>query len=218
MKKTLIALILSAFGAVSYAQQADCAITYRNDNAYQGQLLARIGNTIAVPWDSKNYTWNMATAFTVPAGTVVNKAKVVLPTISSGNSYGYATAAIVYLTIIPGYSGDNTCAGYGPGFIGVSKPKVDNSTTVLAGTYTFAIPSNKLEMQLNAKSLDILRAHVGDETGVVFGISMNVPRMPIYKDGEWTKTNQPGTIVDFNRTSACNTQSTSEFCPTLLIN
>lgn len=215
---TAVALLSAMASGQAAAQSyvaADCAITYRNDNAYQGQLLARVGNTPLVPWDSKNYTWSMGIAFKVPAGKF-SVAKVVLPTLGTGNGFGYVSSGTAYLTLVQGYDGTNTCAGYGPGFVLTSKPKADNDLVTLAGTYTVAIPTGDIVMKLNAKSLALLNARAGDEDGVVFGVSMLVPRMPVFKEGEWTKGNQPATIVDFNRESACNGTS-SAYCPSLVL-
>lgn len=211
----LLAAVASGQAAAQSYVAADCAITYRNDNAYQGQLLARVGVTPLVPWDSKNYTWTMGIAFTVPAGKY-SSAKVVLPTLNTGNSYGYAPSGTVYLTLVQGYDGVNTCAGYGPGFALTGKPKADNDLVTLAGTYSVTIPTGGIVMKLNAKTLALLNAHAGNADGVVFGVSMLVPRIPVFKDGEWTKGNQPGTVVDFNRESACNGTS-SAYCPSLVL-
>lgn len=216
MKRFIATLALAVVSALAQAQvSADCAVTYRNDNAYQGQLLARIGNTPAVPWGSKNYTWNMALAFTVPAGHYTS-AKVVLPTVFTGSTYQYAPSGTVYLTYVQAQNSVNTCAGYGPGFALSGKPKSDNTNTTLAGTYTTTIPTGDLVLTLNAKTLAMLNADAGDANGVVFGVSMLVPRIPVFKEGEWTKGNQPGTIVDFNRESACNSPP-SPYCPSLIL-
>lgn len=216
MKRFIATLVLAVVSALAQAQvPADCAVTYRNDNAYQGQMLARVGNTPAAPWDSKNYTWSMALAFTVPPGKYTS-AKVVLPTVFTGNAYEFLPSTTVYLTYVQSYDSVSTCAGYGPGYALTIKPPKDNTLVTLAGSFATAIPTGDLVLTLNAKTLALLNADAGDANGIVLGVSMLVPRIPVFKDGEWTKGNQPGTIVDFNRETAC-LGALSPYCPSLIL-
>jgi hypothetical protein len=209
MKKFFAAALLLA-SAVVQAQTyvpADCAITYRNDNAWQGQLTARVGSLYQNP----DYSWLMGAAFTVPQGTV-RSAKVVVPTIGSG--FGDAAVGTFYLTMSLSHDGVDTCAGYGPGFTLLKKPAKDNTLTITASTISSPLVTGDLVFPLNAKALDLLRQHAGDANGIVFGISMLIPRITVYPYGEDPKKqNQPGGF-SFERMSPC-TPTVSAYCPTL---
>lgn len=209
MKKFFAAALLFASAAVQAQTYvpADCAITYRNDNAWQGQLTARVGSLYQNP----DYSWLMGAAFTVPQATI-RSAKVVVPTIGSG--FGDAATGTFYLTLSLSHDGVDTCAGYGPGFTLLKKPAKDNTLTITASTITSPLLTGDLVFPLNAKALDLLRQHAGDANGVVFGISMLIPRITVYPYGEDPKKqNQPGGF-SFERMSPC-TPTLSAYCPTL---
>lgn len=208
--KRIIYAALAFFAITAQAQvPAECAITYRNDNAWQGQLTARVG---AIPANF-NYTWLMGVGVVVPAGPVAS-AKLVVPTLGSG--FGVAGSGTFYLTILAQDGATNTCAGYGPGFPLLAKPKRDTVSTVLASKITSPLVTGDLVFPLNDKALAILRANAGDPDGVVFGVSMLVPRITVYPPGEDPKKqNQPGGF-SFERMSACR-GTASPYCPSLVI-
>lgn len=206
-------LFLAALAAVSFAASAqtyvpaDCAITYRNDNAWQGQLTARVGALQINP----DYSWLMGVAFTVPTAPIAG-ASVVVPTLGSG--FGAASTGTFYLTMSLSHGTNETCAGYGPGFTLLKKPSKDNSMTIVASTITSPLVTGDLVFNLNAKALAELRTRAGDPDGVVFGVSMLVPRITIYPVGEDPKKqNQPGGF-SFERQSACR-DTASPYCPSL---
>lgn len=209
--KRVLSLILSSACSFAGAQTytpAECAVTYRNGNAWQGQLTARVGALQINP----DYTWVMGIGVEVPAGPVAS-AKLIVPTIGSG--FGSAASATYYLTMLAQDDATNTCAGYGPGYPLLVKPKKDTRSTVLVSTITVPMVAGDLEFTLNAKGLAILREAAGDPGGVVFGVSMLVPRVTIYPPGEDPKkSNQPGGF-SFERTSACRGVA-SPYCPTLV--
>lgn len=208
MKKLITSAL--AFLAISAQAQvpADCAITYRNDNAWQGQLTSRVG----VLYQNPDYSWLMGVAVTPPAQPI-NSAKLVVPVIGAFGDAAYGT---FYLTIALTYSSANTCAGYGPGFTLLKKPSKDNTLTITASTITAQLVDGVLEFPLNAKALTALRAAAADGEGIVFGVSMLIPRVTVYPYGEDPKKqNKPGGF-SFERKSICTPQY-SPYCPSLIL-
>ena len=212
--KFLLALLLLCFG-FAQAQTATCAITHRNDSAWQGQLDARLG---ALPLNP-DYTWSMTFAFTIQPGTVFKTGStVVFPTASTGNGYGNITKADVSLYFVGDYGAYETCAGYGP------QARAAQLGTLVVRK-SVPIPTGDIVLTLNAATIAALNAKVAqanlDSTyaTAVFGIYQKVNR--VYKYVQYpgypwddAKTNQPGTVVDFARTSRCNGMP-SQYCPTL---
>jgi hypothetical protein len=221
----LLAAVASGQAAAQSYVPADCAVTYRSDNAWQGQLQHRIG---ADP-QNLDYSWAEAAAFTLPA-TPINSAKVVFPT--GGTGFGDAGTATVYLTVVQSYDAPNTCAGYGP-FMTFVKPPTQICTTVrkvktcrpstdtvLAATVVTPLQTGDIEFVLNADSLAVLKRLQAEQGNVVFGISMLIPRVTIYPWGEDPKKqNQAGEIIDINRSGwigACSPTVTA-YCPSLVL-
>jgi hypothetical protein len=211
--KTILAAAFALVASIAQAQvPSDCAITWRSDAAWQGQLLARVGAIGAsAPWDAPNYTWMMSVPFTIPSGTI-KSAEVVIPTAATG--FGDAATATYYLTAVTEYDSDTACAGYGPGPALLKKPTKNTATTFLASTITVPMVTGDLVFPLNAAALAALRAHAG--SSFVFGVSMNVPRVTVYPPGEDSKkANQPGGF-SFDRISRCP-RELNPYCPSLVI-
>jgi len=144
-----IALAIALLAGNAYAQTSTCAITHRNDNAWQGQLDARLG---AVPLNP-DYTWNMTFAFTIQPGTIVSTAsKIVFPTMGTGNGYGNITKADVSLYFVNDYSAEETCSGMGPQAMAAQLGSlvVKKSVPIPTGDVTFVLNAATVAA-LNAK-------------------------------------------------------------------
>lgn len=215
MKKLLLSIVLSLFAVMASAQTATCAITHRNDNAWQGQLDARLG---AVPLNP-DYTWSMTFAFVIQPGTVFKTgSKVVFPTMGTGNGYGNITKANVSLYFVGDYSAEETCAGMGPQAMAAQLGSLVVKKSV-------PIPTGDVVFTLNAATVAALNAKVAqanlDSTyaTAVFAVYQKVNR--VYKYVKYPgipwddkKTNQTGTVIDFARATPCNGMP-SPYCPSL---
>jgi len=224
--KRLFTLVLALLAHVAMAQvPADCAVTYRNDGAWQGQLTTRVGAHYSNP----DYTWVVAVPFQLPA-TPIAGARFVLPTWGSGYYdplLNPDATGTVNLTVIQSYDSARTCSGFGPGFTYVVPPtlrcvKVNrkqvctpSTDSVVAATVVTPLITGDLAIDLNAAGLAAIQAlQASGRTDVVFGVSMVVPRAEQLVRGELKKTNVPGMAINMDRQSKCE-PTLSPYCPRL---
>lgn len=215
MKALPLILALACIPAAAQTIRSDCAISYRSDGAAQLAESTRVGVPYVSSLDGRNYSWLQAVAVTLPS-TPIKSATLVVPTIGSGAQGEYlTTTATVYATLSLTHDGASTCAGYGPGFIGLAKPKKDNSMVRTAATIKQPWIAPTITLPLNAATVAALNERLGES--VTLGVQMLVERMEVPVPGDDPKkVNRLGVVVDFSR-ARCSGGTWSSVCPTLVV-
>lgn len=215
MKKLLTFLFAIAMSSAAMSAEvpADCAVTHRHDNAWQGKLTARVG----VHWSNTDYQWVMGQGFTIPAGRYTS-AKLVVPSLAVND---YADPAVtgpatVYVTLAPTTPSAIECSGYN-GAAMLLKPSKDRADLFTAATFSTPWVNDGMTIALNAKALAAINAAAGKPGGFVVGVSNAAPTKTVVKDGETKKAKAPAMVVNFERETPCD-GTPSPWCPVLVLN